>query len=168
MTEAIQSWLLTMTGVALITTIASFFASGGSMKRVLKLIGGVAMAAAFLSPLLKFDFSAYAASLQLYNDSAAWDSAAAEETEKRLNRTIIESECSAYILDKAAQLGVPLTGAQVSVQWSTTDGVWYPSAVTLTQPAGTEKSTVLADIIEADLGIPSERQEWREDAQQDE
>ena len=49
MTEAIQSWLLTMTGVALITTIASFFASGGSMKRVLKLIGGVAMAAAFLS-----------------------------------------------------------------------------------------------------------------------
>lgn len=165
MTEAIKSWLLTMTGVAVITTIASFFASNGSMQRVLKLIGGVAMAIVLLSPLLKFDFAAYAASLQLYSDSAAWDSAAAEETEKRLNRTIIESECSAYILDKAAQLGVPLTGAQVSVQWSTTDGVWYPCAATLTQPVGAEKSAALTDVIEADLGIPSERQEWSEDAQ---
>lgn len=168
MTDAIKSWLLTMTGVALITTIASFFATSGSMKRVLKLIGGVAMAIALLSPLLKFDFAAYAASLQLYNGSAAWDSTAVEETEKRLNRTIIESECSAYILDKAAQLGVPLTGVQVAVQWSTTDGVWYPCAATLTQPAGAEKSAALADIIEADLGISSERQEWREDVQQDE
>lgn len=168
MTEAIQSWLLTMIGVAFVTAIASFFASGSSMKRVLKLIGGVAMAAALLSPLLKFDFAAYAASLQLYNNSVAWDSATVEETENRLNRTIIESECSAYILDKAAQLGVSLTGAQVSVQWSTTDGIWYPYAVTLTQPVGAEKSAALTDNIEADLGIPSERQEWREDAQQDE
>lgn len=168
MTEAIQGWLFTMTGVAFVTTIASFFASSGSMKRVLKLIGGVAMAIALLSPLLKFDFAAYAASLQLYDSSAAWDSAAVEETEKRLSRTIIESECSAYILDKAAQLGVPLSSAQVSVQWSTTDGVWYPYAVTLTQPVGVEKSAALENMIEADLGIPSERQEWREDAQQDE
>ena len=167
MTETIRSWLLTMTGVALVSAIASFFASGGSMKRVLKLIGGVAMASALLSPLLKFDFAAYASSLQLYSDSMTWDPAAVEETENRLNRTIIESECGAYILDKAAQLSVPLTDAQITVQWST-DGFWYPCAVTLTQPAGAEKSTALAGIIEADLGIPSERQEWREDAQQDE
>lgn len=166
MTEAIRSWLLTMVGVALITTIASFFASGGSMKHVLKLISGVAMAAALLSPLLKFDFCAYAASLQLYSDSVAWDSSAVEESENRLNRTIIESECSAYILDKAAQLGVPLTDAHITVQWST-DGVWYPYAVTLTHPGDAEQRAVLAGIIEADLGIPSERQEWREDVQQD-
>ena len=167
MTETIRSWLLTMTGVALVSAIASFFASGGSMKRVLKLIGGVAMAAALLSPLLKFDYAAYASSLQLYSGSMTWDPAAVEETENRLNRTIIESECGAYILDKAAQLSVPLTDAQITVQWST-DGFWYPCAVTLTQPAGAEKSAALAGIIEADLGIPSERQEWREDAQQDE
>lgn len=168
MTEAIRSWLLTMTGVALLTTIVSFFASSGSMKRVLKLIGGVAMAIALLSPLLKFDFSAYAASLQLYDGDIAWNSAAVEETEKRLNRTIIESECSAYILDKAAQLGVPLSDAQVAVQWSATDGVWYPSAATLTLASGAEPSAALTDMIEADLGISSEQQKWREDAQQDE
>lgn len=167
MTEAIQGWLLSMIGVALISAIASFFASSGSMKRVLKLIGGVAMAAALIAPLLKFDFAAYAGSLQLYNSSLSWDSAAAEDTENRLNRTIIESECSAYILDKAAQLGVPLSEARVTVQWST-DGVWYPYSVTLIQPNDAEKNTALSGIIEADLGIPSERQEWREDAQQNE
>lgn len=167
MTEAIQSWLLSMIGIALISAIASFFASSGSMKRVLKLIGGVAMAAALISPLLKFDFAAYAGSLQLYHNQLSWDADAAEETENRLNRTIIESECSAYILDKATQLGVPLSEARVTVQWST-DGIWYPYAVTITQPGGAEKNAALSGIIEADLGIPSERQEWREDVQQDE
>ena len=77
---------------------------------------------------------------------------------EELNRAVIEEECAAYILDKAAQCGVSLADAQVTLQWST-DGYWYPYAVRLVTSGAAENSR-LAQTIEADLGIPRARQEW--------
>ena len=61
-------------------------------------------------------------------------------------------------MDKAAQCGVSLVDAQVTLQWST-DGYWYPYAVRLVTSGAAENSR-LAQTIEADLGIPRARQEW--------
>ena len=78
---------------------------------------------------------------------------------ERLQRTIIESEMRTYILDKAAQCGAALDDAQVTLQWST-DGYWYPQSVRLVTSGQAEENSRLAQIIEADLGIPRARQEW--------
>lgn len=165
MSESISDWLLGLIGVAMLAAVAGFFAPKGAMARVLKLIGGVAMTAALLAPLLDFDYASYAAALQRYDVDAVWDAEAAAQTENRLNRLVIEDACGAYILDKAAQLGVPLSGVEVTVQWSAADGVWYPDTATLRLPAGGAPSAALENAIESDLGIPAECQKWSEDAQ---
>ena len=99
----------------------------------------------------------YAAALQDCRVSVSTDGAVSDSSE-RLQRTVIESELRAYILDKAAQCGVSLADAQVTLQWST-DGYWYPYAVRLVTSGAAENSR-LAQTIEADLGIPRARQEW--------
>ena len=72
---------------------------------------------------------------------------------------IISGRVQAYILDKAAQCGAALDDAQVTLQWST-DGYWYPQSVRLVTSGPAAENSRLAQIIEADLGIPRARQEW--------
>ena len=106
---------------------------------------------------MAFDYDSYAAALQDCRVSVSTDGAVSDSSE-RLQRTVIESELRAYILDKAAQCGVSLADALVTLQWST-DGYWYPYAVRLVTSGAAENSR-LAQTIEADLGIPRARQEW--------
>lgn len=72
-----------------------------------------------------------------------------------MNRPVIEAEYAAYILDKAAALGAAVTGASVSVRW-TTEGVWVPAAA---EVRGLY-SAPLAAAIEAELGIAREEIRW--------
>lgn len=151
MMESVRNWLLSLAGVALLTVLASLFPTSESLRRVTKLAGGVALTCLLFSPLVTFDYDAYAAALQDYHVSVSTDGAVSDSSE-RLQRTVIESEMRTYILDKAAQCGVSLADAQVTLQWST-DGYWYPYAVRLVTSGAAENSR-LAQTIEADLGIP--------------
>ena len=146
MMESLRVWLLSLAGVALLTALASLFPTSESLRRITKLAGGVALTCLLFSPLVTFDYDAYAAALQDYHVSVSTDGAVSDSSE-RLQRTVIESEMRTYILDKAVQCGAALDDAQVTLRWST-DGYWYPQSVRLAQ------------IIEADLGIPRARQEW--------
>ena len=151
--------LLALVGLAMLETLVSLFAGSDTMRRTVKLIGGTAMGVLLLSQVMQFDYAAYSAAIRTSRADLAWDRAEAEQTQARLNRMIIEAECSAYILDKAAAKGLPLSSAEVTLSWST-EGYWYPSGVMLT---GTAADDLLADAIETDLGIPRWAQEWRED-----
>ena len=148
MMESLRAWLLSLAGAALLTALAAMFPTSESLRRIVKLIGGVALTCLLFSPLV---------SLQDCRVSVSTDGAVSDSSE-RLQRTVIESELRAYILDKAAQCGVSLADAQVTLQWST-DGYWYPYAVRLVTSGAAENSR-LAQTIEADLGIPRARQEW--------
>ena len=125
---------------------------------VTRLAGGVALTCLLFSPLVTFDYDTYAAALQDYHVSVSTDGAVSDSSE-RLQRTVIESEMRTYILDKAAQCGAVLDDAQVTLQWST-DGYWYPQSVRLVTSGPAAENSRLAQIIEADLGIPRTRQEW--------
>lgn len=158
MMESLRAWLLSLAGVALLTALASLFPTAESLRRVTKLAGGVALTCLLFSPLVTFDYDAYAAALQDYHVSVSTDGAVSDSSE-RLQRTVIESEMRTYILDKAAQCGAALDDAQVTLQWST-DGYWYPQSVRLVTSGPAAENSRLAQIIEADLGIPRARQEW--------
>ena len=117
MMESVRNWLLSLAGVALLTVLASLFPTSESLRRVTKLAGG-ALTCLLFSPLVTFDYDAYAAALQDYHVSVSTDGAVSDSSE-RLQRTVIESEMRTYILDKAAQCGAALDDAQVTLQWST-------------------------------------------------
>ena len=156
--ESLRAWLLALAGAALLTALAAMFPTSESLRRIVKLIGGVALTCLLFSPLVAFDYDSYAAALQDCRVSVSTDGAVSDSSE-RLQRTVIESELRAYILDKAAQCGVSLADAQVTLQWST-DGYWYPHEVRIVSEADENQRAKLSDCIQTQLGISVENQDW--------
>ena len=159
MMELIRNWILGLVGAAVFCAIATELTPKGPVKSVVRCVCGVVMAAALLAPLVELDFPDYALNLARYRASAAAVTAEAEKISDTLNRRVIEETLEAYILDKAQTMGAALTGADVTVRWST-EGVWYPVAVEL----GGRENGALSDWIAAELGIPREEQRWLDDA----
>ena len=94
-----------------------------------------------------------------YGEAARAVAEGAGEEADRLNRTIIERECAAYILDNADALGISAADAAVTARWSE-EGFWYPWESRVSCPEGGRAA--LSEAIEAELGIPPERQSWEE------
>ena len=155
MIELIRSWILGLVGAAVVCAVATELTPRGPVKSVVRCVCGAVMAAALLAPLLELDYPDYALHLARYRTSAAEVTAEAKEISGALNRRVIEDTLEAYILDKAQTLGAALSGADVTVRWST-EGVWYPVAVELRG----QENAALSAWIEAELGIPREEQRW--------
>ena len=62
MMESLRAWLLSLAGAALLTALAAMFPTSESLRRIVKLIGGVALTCLLFSPLVSFDYDSYAAS----------------------------------------------------------------------------------------------------------
>lgn len=159
MTEALSLWVRGIIGVSLLSAVALTVTPKGRVYGVLRFICGLATVLVMLQPLLQVDLDSYAENLALYRADYAALSASAQEESGRLERTIIENECAAYILDKANALDVPVQSAAVHARWS--GECWVPYEAAVTVPAGTD-AAALARAIVSELGIPGERQEWSE------
>ncbi len=160
MMDAVRQWVLGLCGAAALCALALTLCPEGRVRKVLRCVCGAVMALQLLYPITGFDMDFYSSSAALYRQRAAEAAGSATAEADRLSRTIIEDECAAYILDKADELSCPLTGAEVSAVWST-DGYWYPWEATLRGGQG-EGKAALARLIEAELGVPAERQHWEE------
>lgn len=164
MTEALKDWMLGLCGAAAVCALALAVCPGGRVKGVLRVVCGAVMTIALLSPAVGFDFAAYSQSLEKYRLGAETAAKAAADKQDILSRTIIEDELAAYILDKAAALGLTLSSAQVSAKWSE-DGFWYPYEASLAGAGAEETKKELAEIMESELGIPRDRQHWEEEGE---
>ena len=157
MLELLRQWVLGLAGAALCCAVLTELCPKGSVKGVVKALCGMLMALALVSPILGADWGSYALNMAKYRENALEVSTQGREISDRLSRTIIEEECRAYILDKAASLGMELSDAAVTLKWSS-QGLWYPVGCRLCG----EYSAALENVISAELGIPPEGQEWVE------
>lgn len=158
MTDIIRQWVLGLAGAALFCAVMTELTPKGTVKNVVKVLCGMVMALALVSPLLKADVGTYALNMAKYRENALAVSGQGKEISDRLSRTIIEDECRTYILDKAASLGAQLSDAAVTLKWSS-EGLWYPVGCTLTG----QYDAALEKAISAELGIAPEAQEWVSD-----
>ena len=83
MMDSLRAWLLALAGAALLTALAAMFPTSESLRRIVKLIGGVALTCLLFSPLVAFDYDSYAAALQdcrvpVSTDGAVSDSSGAQ------------------------------------------------------------------------------------------
>ena len=157
--SAITAWIRALAGAAVFCAIALALCPEGRPKRVLRAACGVVRAAALLSPALGLDMQALPEAVARYGEAARSVAGEAGQEADRLNRTIIERECAAYILDKADALGLAVSSAAVTARWSE-EGFWYPWE---SRAACSESDReTLSAVIEAELGIPAERQSWEE------
>ena len=155
MTTALADWIRTLTGAAIFCAIAFAICPRGRPRQVLSLACGCVMAVALLSPVAGLDVTSLARAAARYNQAARETVSDAQEASRGLERAVIESECEAYISDRADALGVDAAGIAVTARWSV-DGFWYPWECSV----GAAYSDALAGSIEAELGIARERISW--------
>lgn len=160
MKAAVSEWIRTVAGTSLLCCCAMYLCPKGRVRDALRVVCGVVLALALISPVEEFDFRSYSESLAVYRAQAEDINAMADEAYSSLTRSVIEQEYAAYISDKAAEQGLALSSVTVGVEWGG-DGVWYPLEAYI---SGTEQAkAALMPVIERELGIPEERQYWNND-----
>lgn len=153
MMELFQKWLTGITCVALVVALADSLTPAGTVRKIGRMVGGLLLLAAVVKPVLSVDFSILAVSnLHLEVEEL-------ENTNLDLMKTIIGEETGAYILDKAAELGISCQAVVVTCAVGE-EGVPYPAAVTITGTMGDGERQALSRRIEADLAIPVDCQTY--------
>ena len=160
MSEYFGGWMQSIAGSALICSAAITLTPNGKVKSVLKLVCGLLLITAMLTPIINSRAPAMSMSISQYRSRAQELTGQAQKNSNELSRTIIEDELEAYILDKARDSGEAPESVKPEMCWSS-EGHWYPQSVTIVgegMSAAAKKS--LENLIEAELGVPAERQYW--------
>ena len=152
--------LFVLIGFSLLQSILLLIVKDEKSGRILKMIVGVAMAAALLAGFTTLDYQTYAASLQREQAEIRAKVDSVEENANALHRRYIESECAAYVLERAAQLQIELSGVTVTLAWNAS-GFWYPVHAEITLKDRHADIFPLKQLLESEMGIPLEEQIWR-------
>ena len=154
-----REWILGIFSASLLSAMAMALCPKGRVRTVLRMVCGIVCAMAVASPLLRLDTDRIAAEMARWRCQAESITLEGEEEKRRMERTYIEGECAAYIGAKAAENGVEISDASVLARWDEDGRVWYPWSVAVRGAY----DHALSNIIERDLGVPGERQEWKDD-----
>ena len=157
--EIIKNWILGICGAALLGALADAVVPKSSVKNVVSFVCSIVMIFAVVSPIVKIDFSAYSGYIVAQKKSAGEYSKKIEETNARLTKAIIEEDAAAYILDKAHELGIDNAEFKINARLDE-ESQWYLYSAEITGEIESDKENELGSLIEANLGIPKERQAW--------
>ncbi len=159
MGEFLGAWVKAIAGAALVCSAALSMTPSGKVKNVLKLICGVVLICAMISPVLRSDIPTASMSISEYRKKAQEITQGASENSNSLSRTLIEKELNAYISDKAADMGESLKSVTMGMSWCN-EGYWYPTEVTIVANVSELCKNRLSNVIEGELGIPKDCQHW--------
>lgn len=162
-----RALLFSLFGLSLLESIVLLIISDEQISRLVKLIGAAAMTAVILGGIKEFDYHAYAASLQREHWELKWNADSVKTDVEQLHRRYIESQCAAYILDRAQQMQIELSDVSVALEWNT-DGYWYPVHAEISVMNKNADLAPLKRMIESELGIPIAEQIWRGEDQSNE
>lgn len=158
MTEAVKSYLLSVTAVSLLLALLQAILPNGAVKRTAALAGGLLVILAVVSPLAQLDYDSLAKSIARIQIETEALETGVSVGNRELMADIISERCQAYILDKAEQMGVML---QVEITVSQGTGYPYPTEAVLRGTVTEAQRTALTAYIAENLGIPAESQTWR-------
>ena len=161
MRESLESWVRGLMAAGLFTAAVLTLAPGGRLGKTLRLICALLLLGVLLSPLGRLDYGAYAEELSRQRHLGTDLSARGEEAALTLLGSVIREQTEAYILDKAAGLG--LHGLRVRVDLAYGEEVPYPWSAEVWLAEGPSGEQALGEILEGQLGIPPRRQVWHVD-----
>lgn len=141
---------------ALIAGILQSLLREGGCARVLKLLCGVFFLVTALKPLLRLEIPDLSQWISVWEEEGE---AAVQEGEDSFSQAYsdgIRTRLEAYILDKAAQLGLSVeVGLTLSPEG-------LPEAAVLSGEGTEAEKERLMTILATDLGIPKEKLQWKE------
>ena len=162
MIALVRSWLVGITCAAMVVALAEGLTPEGPVRKIGRLTGWLVLLLAVLHPVLQIDRSILSRSFLSYQ--AVWqeEPLLLEDTNIALMKELIETQACAYILDKAASLGIQ---CRVEVTAQADEAGAYPvpvSAVIYGNLTEYQQATLTRQL-EADLAIPAEQQHYMED-----
>ena len=153
---ALRGWLLAVIAASLLCAVADALMPPGAVKRVGRLVCGLVLIGAILSPMKDLDLAAGQRWLDGYLSGLRCREEELEETVNSQIKIIIEQEYAAYIVDKAAELGWTCT-AGVECRMSE-EGLYLPCRVEVAGPLTQAERARLAQVIWEELGVPQSEQ----------
>ena len=160
MMAGLRSWLLALVAASLICALADALMPKGAVKRVGRLVCGLVLPSAILSPLAGLDVESGQSWLERHLASVEFQRAALEEEVNGQMKVIIEQEYAAYIVDKAAQLGA---ACSARTECRRDGGLYLPQRVEVTGAVPPPLQAELVQIIVRDLGVPEEQIDFSEE-----
>lgn len=154
----VKDWLLGITAAALAVALAQALTPEGTVKKIGRLAGGLVLLLAALRPLTGWQ-GALLETLAPVQEAGEWEETASGGLE--VMKTLIAEKTGAYIVDKGLALGlscrarveVACDGSGWPVPWEATIfGTWTD-----------QQQKTLSQAVEQDLGIPVQRQSFREE-----
>ena len=157
----VRRWLLGVTAAALVLALAEALAPEGSVKKVCRLAGGMALLLAAAGPVLEaLDGNLLAGAVEGWRDRSQRYERELEENNERLYLAIIEEETAAYVMDKARELGFECA-VEVTCGYDE-NGVPCPWEVAARGQWAPEQRARLERLLEEELGVPARRQYYEE------
>lgn len=153
--EGLRAYVISVTAAAMICGIVAGLVKKNGAGELIRMVCGLVLAFTVLRPIagLKLDQLPFdLPSLPSGEDAASQG----EKITREAMEDIIKSQTEAYILDKAAALGVNLTAEVLLGE----DTIPVPVGVILSGACSPYAKSELTDAIEKDLGIPKENQLW--------
>ena len=156
MMEALGKWLLAVCAAAMLVSVVQAMLPEGGLRRVATFTGGLLLLAVLLRPAAELDLSGLSDGLSDWTEQVETRQAELERQQADALAAGIAERTAAYISDKGAALGLTVTAA---VETETgPEGVPVPYSAVVTGPRSAELEAYIAD----ELGIPPERQTWKE------
>ncbi len=160
MTGLLRDWLMGVTCAAMALALAEALVPAGTVKKVCRLAGGIALLLAAVSPAVRLDEGAVGEALAGYRAELGSYEQTLADSSDGLYKTVIAQRTAAYIVDKAAEMGVSCQvevtigydGNELPRPWEiTARGTWTPGQL-----------DALRQMLTEDLGVPAERQHFEE------
>lgn len=131
----------------------------GTVKKISPAVAAAAMLLCLMDGIATVDTDGLSMDIARYWELSETLTMDAEALHERLDRNLIEQECQTYIENKAEELGLQNLSVRVAAVWST-EGFWLPEAVSIMGQWSIKEKERLSQMIESQLGIPIQRQEW--------
>lgn len=158
MIEEMREWLLALIAVCMLCALAEVLMPAGPVKQAGKLVCGLVLLCAVLSPISKIDLREGQSWLESHRIDMQIQEQQLRENVTSEMKVIIEEKYAAYIVDKAEQLGIC---CQVQVKCGAGEnGVFMPEHVELIGTFSNEEHDRLSNMIEEELLVPLEKQTY--------
>lgn len=155
--DALREYLLRVTAGAIVCGIViSLLGKQGTAAALGKFLAGLFLALTVISPLVNISLGDWSSYWQTFSLDGQDVAAAGTAMARSAQADIIKQQLEAYILDKAASMGAELT-AEVTLEEGE---ILSAQSVKLCGQVSPFVRQQLSAIIEDELGITKEAQEW--------
>ncbi|NLF34974.1 MAG: stage III sporulation protein AF [Clostridiales bacterium] len=159
MIAGVGTWLAGVTAVAILIAVADSLMPGGTVKKISRLTAGLVFLAAVLRPLGGIDQADMARVLSEYrNDLGGYAPEEVNLKNIQVMKIIIADKTGAYIVDKAAAMGVSCTAEVICAAGE--GEIPYPTGVAIQGDFTAAQQAELTRRIETDLAIPAAEQHY--------